>query len=87
MASSIEDCRSAASCKTMLHTGLSSVASLATECRSLTSTVAVPFAGVARCVCWDLTIVLKPGMTRWFGSDREDRNSIIDILVAGTGLF
>jgi hypothetical protein len=53
----------------------------------LTSTVAVPFAGVARCVCWDLTIVLKPGMTRWFGSDREDRNSIIDILVAGTGLF
>lgn len=45
------------------------------------------FAGVAVCICWGLTIVLKPVMTRWFASNHEERNSIIDILVAGTGLF
>lgn len=45
------------------------------------------FVGAAVCVCWGLIIILKPVMTRWFRSDHEDRNSIIDILVAGTGLF
>jgi hypothetical protein len=30
---------------------------------------------------------LKPVLARWFRNDHESRNSIIDILVAGTGLF
>jgi Protein of unknown function (DUF4239) len=38
-------------------------------------------------ICWGLILLLRPLMTRWFGDDNEGRNSIIDILVAGTGLF
>ncbi|HYZ37861.1 MAG TPA: DUF4239 domain-containing protein, partial [Pseudonocardiaceae bacterium] len=45
------------------------------------------FVGVAICVCWSLLAVLKPVLARWFRNDHESRNSIIDILVAGTGLF
>ena len=45
------------------------------------------FAGVAVCICWGLIIILKPVMTQWFRNDHEGRNSIIDILIAGTGLF
>jgi hypothetical protein len=45
------------------------------------------FAGAAVCICWSLIAVFRPIMTRWFKNDDESRNSIIDILVAGTGLF
>ncbi|MBV8992273.1 MAG: DUF4239 domain-containing protein [Pseudonocardiales bacterium] len=45
------------------------------------------FAGVAVCVCWGLLIAFKPVMARWFRNDHEGRNHIVDILVAGTGLF
>ena len=47
----------------------------------------VLFVGIAICVCWSLLAVLKPVLARWFRNDHESRNSIIDILVAGTGLF
>ncbi|MDQ2881883.1 MAG: DUF4239 domain-containing protein [Actinomycetota bacterium] len=45
------------------------------------------FAGVSVGICWGLILLLRPLMVRWFGDDKETRNSIIDILVAGTGLF
>ncbi|MGH3546752.1 MAG: DUF4239 domain-containing protein [Pseudonocardiaceae bacterium] len=45
------------------------------------------FAGVSVAICWGLIRLLRPLMVRWFGDEKESRNSIIDILVAGTGLF
>jgi uncharacterized protein YacL len=45
------------------------------------------FTGVSVCICWSLIGLLRPLMVRWFGVDHESRNSVVDILVAGTGLF
>lgn len=45
------------------------------------------FVGASICVCWILIRLSRPLMARWFRNNHEDRNSIIDILVAGTGLF
>ncbi len=45
------------------------------------------FAGVSVAICWSLIRLLRPLMVQWFGDEKESRNSIIDILVAGTGLF
>lgn len=45
------------------------------------------FAGASICACWILILFSRPLMLRWFRNNHEDRNSIIDILVAGTGLF
>ncbi|MBV9140391.1 MAG: DUF4239 domain-containing protein [Pseudonocardiales bacterium] len=45
------------------------------------------FTGVALGICWGLIRLLRPLMERWFKDDHESRNGIIDILVAGTGLF
>jgi hypothetical protein len=45
------------------------------------------FIGVSVSVCWGLTLVLKPLMERWFDTDHEHRNSLIEILMTGTGLF
>lgn len=47
----------------------------------------VLFIGVPILLCSALILVLGPLMTRWFSHDHESRNSIIDILLAGTGLF
>lgn len=45
------------------------------------------FAGVSLGMCWGLIPLLRSLMERWFGNDHESRNGVIDILVAGTGLF
>ena len=45
------------------------------------------FAGVSLGMCWCLILLLRPLMERWFSDDHESRNGVIDILVAGTGLF
>jgi hypothetical protein len=45
------------------------------------------FAAVSLGTCWGLILLLKPLMKRWFSDDHESRNDVIDILVAGTGLF
>lgn len=45
------------------------------------------FAGASIGACWILILFSRPLMLRWFRNNHEDRNSIIDILVAGTGLF
>ncbi len=45
------------------------------------------FAGVSLGACWALVCLLRPLMRRWFSDDHESRNGVIDILMAGTGLF
>lgn len=45
------------------------------------------FAVTSVCTCWALMLLLKPLAVRWFDDNHEIRNSIIDILIAGTGLF
>src|SRR5262249_25676416 len=45
------------------------------------------FAGISVGICWGLIQIFRPLMKRWFGDNNESRNSIIDVLVAGTGLF
>jgi len=45
------------------------------------------FAGVSLGMCWGLILLLRSPMERWFSNDHESRNGVIDILVAGTGLF
>jgi Protein of unknown function (DUF4239) len=45
------------------------------------------FATVSLGTCWGLILLLRPLMKRWFSDDHESRNDLIDILVAGTGLF
>lgn len=45
------------------------------------------FLGASVCICWGLIWALRPLMSRWFGSNHEGRNSVIDTLLAGTGLF
>lgn len=45
------------------------------------------FAGVSLGTCWALIRLLRPLMKRWFTDDHESRNGVIDILIAGTGLF
>jgi hypothetical protein len=45
------------------------------------------FAAVSLGACWGLILLLRPLMKRWFGDDHGSRNDLIDILVAGTGLF
>jgi hypothetical protein len=45
------------------------------------------FAGVSLITCWVLIFLLRPLMKRWFSDDQESRNGVVDILIAGTGLF
>lgn len=45
------------------------------------------FLGVSVAACWVLMVLLRPLMRRWFSDDHESRNQIVEILVAGTGLF
>jgi uncharacterized protein DUF4239 len=45
------------------------------------------FVGASICACWILIQLCRPLMVRWFRNDHESRNGVIDILVAGTGLF
>ncbi|MEO7196577.1 MAG: DUF4239 domain-containing protein [Pseudonocardiaceae bacterium] len=45
------------------------------------------FAGISICACWVLVLLLRPLMEHWFSSDHGSRNHIIEIMIAGTGLF
>jgi hypothetical protein len=45
------------------------------------------FTAVSLGICWGFMLLLNPLMKRWFSEDHETRNSVIDIMVAGTGLF
>ena len=45
------------------------------------------FIGVSVCLCWGLTLLLKPLMEQWFEDNHENRNNVIEIMIAGTGLF
>jgi hypothetical protein len=45
------------------------------------------FAGVSVGICWGLILLLRPLMERWFSRDHESRNNIIEIMIAGAGLF
>ncbi|MFI7121735.1 hypothetical protein [Amycolatopsis sp. NPDC049868] len=46
------------------------------------------FVAVALAICWSAVILLRPAMDRLFGGeDREQRNSLLDLVLSGTGLF
>lgn len=45
------------------------------------------FVGVSICICWGFVLLFRPLMERWFSHDHERRNHIIEIMIAGTGLF
>ncbi|MGH3829903.1 MAG: DUF4239 domain-containing protein [Pseudonocardiaceae bacterium] len=45
------------------------------------------FAGIAVFICWGLVLLLRPLMEHWFSSDHRSRNHVIEIMIAGTGLF
>lgn len=46
------------------------------------------FVAVALVVCWGSVLLLRPVMDRLFGAeDREQRNSLLDLVLSGTGLF